>query len=690
MNSIRLRFTLTVCSAFALALMLSVSAKGQGTGLRLDYPNGGEIFYTTRDTSIVIRWSGVDDTTKINIDISTDAGLTWKILQDSVTGLSYTWSTRGALVSSSYRIRVAKVRPPTPLDDIKYTKHGGPVYSAVWSPSGMRAASISAEVHVWDAPTGGTVEATVLPGPRIVYNALDWSPDTLGIVAGGDDQVVRLYDATNAQLKQNYNVAGSILDCYFNAQSTEILVGSDDSRARVFVPPNGIAAASYPATGTLEATVWSPNGLRILICGSQARVQNRAGGAPTLFTQHGVSVDAGAWSPDGAFICTIGGDASIRMWNSQTAVERWAIDNVPDGVRCVAFSSDGLMVAVGGGDSSLVVYDAVNGTALHTINNHTQAVRMVAFSNDGRYVASASDDDFARVFDLQLGRTARDLKHGNNVTTVRWAPDDGRILTASTDATARIWQIRSVFLEADTSDASFAIAPPPPGFARFVTNGDTLQIGDETTITLEMQGAQFIDLADIDSVRFTLAYDATILHRLSNSVSVVAEDDSGTHKVMTMVPVALRFADGPLMTFRFRATLGADSVTSLYISGVELMGVGPGLAVERATDSILVRGQCRADGQVRLYNPLGTALALVVRRTANSKTDIVARLAESGATTVEAYDLFGRLLWRDAATPSEQSDRYFERTLNSALTGRGPIMVIVTTPTQRLGKLTLE
>lgn len=690
MIAIRLRTTMAVCAASVFVLTMCMTAKGQGTGLRLDYPNGGEVFYPTRDTSIVIRWSGVDDTTKVNLDVSTDAGLSWKLLKDSVSGLSYEWNLRGVDISSAYRVRVAKVRPPSPLDDIQYRKHLGPVYGAVWSPSGQRVASISAEVHVWDALTGGAVEATVLPGPRIVYNGLDWSADSLGIVAGGDDQTLRLYNSTTSQLAQSFTVPSMITECHFNPQSTEILVATDDARTRVFVPPNGIAQVSYPAAGTIEQTAWSPNGLRLLICGTQARVQNRAGGSPTLFTLHGVSVDGGAWSPDGAFICTIGGDASIRMWNAQTTVERWAIANVPDGVRCVTFSADGSMVAVGGGDSSVVVYNAVDGTVQHTINNHAQAVRMIAFSADGRYLASASDDDYARVFDLQTGRPERDLKHDRDVTTVRWSPDDGRILTASTDGTARIWQIREIVLEADTSDATFAIAPPPPGFARFVTTGDTLEIGEETTITLRMEGAQFIDLADIDSVRVTLSYDATILQRLSSSTPVVSEDDSGSYKVVTMESVPLPFTDGTLMTIRVRATLGVDSVTSMYLPRVELVGRGPGLTVERRTDSILVRGLCRADGRTRLYNPVGGLLELRVRRSAMSATNISATLAESGATTIEVYDLFGRLLWSDHASSSEQTNRYLERTLDAKLTGRGPILVIVTTPTQRLGRLTLE
>ena len=380
---VRCRQTFFVCSAFFLLLSAAVSVKGQATGLKLDYPNGNEIFYTTRDTSIVIRWSGVDDTTKVNLDISSDAGLSWNLLKDSLTGSSYEWNIRGAAISSTYRIRVAQVRPPAPRDDIQYTGHVGPVYDAVWSPSGRRVASISAQVHVWDAGTGGTLEATILPGPRTVYNGLNWSADSLRIVAGGEDQVARVYDATTNALVQGLNIPGVINECFFNPQSTEILVASDDLRARVFVMPSALSLAPYIATGQIEHVAWSPNGLRVLVCASQARVQNRAGGAPLQFTRHGVSVDDGAWSPDGKFICSVGGDASIRMWDAQTAVERWSILNVPDGVRCVTFSADGSMVAVGGGDSSLVVYNAVDGSVLHAINSHALAVRMVAFSKDG-------------------------------------------------------------------------------------------------------------------------------------------------------------------------------------------------------------------------------------------------------------------------------------------------------------------
>ncbi|MDX9757905.1 MAG: SUMF1/EgtB/PvdO family nonheme iron enzyme [Bacteroidota bacterium] len=57
--------------------------------IRLLHPNGGEVFVAGSDT--VITWEGVAPTDPVRLEYSTNNGVTWKMIANNVTGLSYTW-----------------------------------------------------------------------------------------------------------------------------------------------------------------------------------------------------------------------------------------------------------------------------------------------------------------------------------------------------------------------------------------------------------------------------------------------------------------------------------------------------------------------------------------------------------------------------------------------------------------------
>lgn len=689
-----------LCYVVVLAILwvgaFSTPAFSQDTTLKLVYPRGGEVLYTSRDSIVEIRWTGINDTLKVRLDYSTDNLRNWVVIADSVLGGTYSWNVARLTPSTSYRVRVAQVRPPASEDNVVYRGHSSPVVDAWWSPSFDQIVSAAAEVHVWDATRSSSTPITALPLPRSTYTSVRWSRDSSRIAVGDEDNQATVVNAISNTVASTFTNPSTISGVEFDTSSQWLFTRCDDNRVRVYNLPNTLPRATHNAGSTLEDMVVSPDGTRVLLCANEARVYPRVPGLPLAFSGHSVGVIGGAWSPTGNTICTIGGDATIRLWNSTTGVQIWSANDPREGVRSISFSQDGLFVAVGLSDSSVVVINAVTGTIINTFRGYKGAVRMVAFSPDGLLVAGASDDNTARIHEPSTDRTLFTLNHNNDVFVVRWNDLGDKLLTSSRDGTARVWQISQVTLQADTSGA-FAIAPPPPAFARFTATGDTLNIEEETVITVSLEGAQFLDLAGIDSVRFRCTFDPSMLQRLQSSLPVkqfideIYSDTQGARRSRQIVEfesILLPQNNQSLFTIRFRATLGQDTISALSMIRVDQIGNGPGIRIDTHSEPILVRGVCRESGTPRLYTSLGTPLS-IENRPASGGVRLIFNLAEQGHTTLAGYDLLGRLVWTDSATRDEELARVCERFIPSVLFS-GPLLVVVTSPTESLSQMVVQ
>lgn len=683
-----------VCFVALLCFALEPSVAQTGT-LTIESPVGGEQFYTNRATTILVRWRGVDDTISVRLEYSPDNGTSWKVIRDSASGLSYLWDIRGLATSTSYRVRVLQLRPPGAQDNIVYSGHGSPVADAWWSPSFNRVVSVSAEAHVWDASQSTAVPLTILPVPRSTYNSVRWSADSMRIVTGAGDNTARLVDVVANTLAQTFTHPDVVMKVELDPTGQWLFTKCSDNRVRVFNFPGSVARATHNAGSTLDDMAINADGSRVVLCAGEARVYGRASGLALGYSQHGVAVISAAWSPDGQTICSVGGDATIRLWNSTTALQNWSRSDAKEGVRSVAFSADGLLVAVGMSDSTITVWDVATGNRVHTFSGYKGAIRMVAFSPDGTLLAAASDDNFARVHELATNSTILRFQHNDDVNIVRWNATGNRLLTTSRDGTARIWQTLPITLQADTCGA-FSIAPPPPSFARFLVSGDTVAIQDSTTITVRLDGAQNIDLSDIDSVRLRFSYDPSILLRtvasvpVSNVIDDIITDTAGIRRSRQYFECTLPmpFQDQDLMTVAFQATLGQDSITALSIIRVEQIGSGPGIPVETRIEPILVRGICRAGGGARLYTSLSTPLEVQASAVLGG-VHIRVLLAETAAAEMALYDLQGRLVWSSTALASEQGSRELQRFIPRELIS-GLSIFIVSTPTDVKSMLIVE
>ncbi len=674
----------------ALLMFSVVLAHAQSTVLSLVAPLGGVTYYTTRDTVVTIRWEGVDDTIAVQLDYTVDNGRNWTRIQDSAKGLQYDWNIKSLSPSTNYRVRVVQLRPPGANDNVIYSGHSSPVEDAYWAPKNDRVVSVAGEAHVWDSRVSANTALIALPTGRAVYYGVRWSPDSSKIITASDDNAAKIVDVTTNTVVTSISHPDVVTKIELDPTGSWLFTRCDDNRTRVYNLPGTVPQAVHNAGSTMDDMVINSDGTRVVLCAGEARVYGRRTGLPNTFNKHAVGVLSAAFSPDGTKICSIGGDATIRLWNQSTAVEEWDSEDTlnREGVRSVAYSPDGTTIAVGMSDSTITMWDAANGTLKGKLSGYRGAVRMVAFSPDGSMIAGASDDRFARIHDVATCVLRTSYQHGNDVNIVRWSERGDRLLTTSRDGTARIWQVLPVVLQADTSDP-FAIAPPPPAFVRFTATGDTIEIGESTTIQFATEGTQFLALADIDSVELRISYDASALRWVSSSVQPTSRipeeitDANGIRRLReaAFFRVPLDTVDRSLFTITLQATLGQDSITAMTYDRITQIGNGPGTRVDKRSEPILIRGICRVGEGPRLFNPLGEPLT--VRGIVRPQGIVIeGTLAETAPASIQIYDITGLLLWSDRTTSAEEAQRRYERTIPRELIS-GVAIVVVRTERQQ-------
>ncbi|MFO0626752.1 MAG: hypothetical protein U0325_14150 [Polyangiales bacterium] len=218
------------------------------------------------------------------------------------------------------------------------------------------------------------------------------------------------------------------------SRQRDLAVFRADGRAarRMSLPP-----------GTIDALAFSPDGARLASAGGDGVVRLWSvteAAAPQddrTLAGHGAGVTALAWQRDGARLVSAGRDRVALVWNPTTGEVAARCEGARGALHAVAVSDEGARVITVGAEGVVRVHDALSGALMLTLPGAVGSLHAVALGDRGRWIAAAGDDGVAR----------------------RWATDTGRALGAQTLAAAPIWHL------AAAADAATLVAGAEDGRA---------------------------------------------------------------------------------------------------------------------------------------------------------------------------------------------------------------------------------
>lgn len=194
-------------------------------------------------------------------------------------------------------------------------------------------------------------------------------------------------------------------------------------------------------TGYAQSLAFTPDG-NTLIVGAYQSVElwdvQKAKRVKKLKGHRGY-VNGISLHPSGERFATSSLDATVRVWNIADGSVVHVFEEFEFLVQDVAFSPDGKYLATAGGDVDRVtkpgpvtIWNAETGERVHDLVPHEKAATSVAFSPDGAFLVSTSEDEKTNLYEVETGKARGFYNgHGRATNDAFFAPGSDIVISAS-------------------------------------------------------------------------------------------------------------------------------------------------------------------------------------------------------------------------------------------------------------------
>ncbi|MCH2126446.1 MAG: hypothetical protein MK165_16770 [Pirellulaceae bacterium] len=191
-----------------------------------------------------------------------------------------------------------------------------------------------------------------------------------------------------------------------------------------------------------------------------------------------------AFSPDSEVLAA-GGFRTVKLFRRPRNVRKAELAGIQGPVRSMALSADSKWSAVGQEDGKILVFDMSTNQVVKTLEGHSAAVTGLAFNQDASQIVSASLDATFRLWTVAEGQlTGQPATTPAPINSVALVVDGTQIATAHEDNVIRIWDL--AMATAVPAEGATPVAPlkelqghggPVTSLATVQANGSQLASG---------------------------------------------------------------------------------------------------------------------------------------------------------------------------------------------------------------------
>jgi WD40 repeat protein/serine/threonine protein kinase len=271
------------------------------------------------------------------------------------------------------------------------------------------------------------------------------SPDAGTVFVVNDAGQAELWDAAAGQRIAELDRDQKELLAAFSSDGRSLVtLRKADGAGRVWDTRSGRPiGAPLPSHGPVKVVGLGPGGKQVLTLGidNKVRVWDGTFSRPALeFQPHSGPVAVAAFSPDGKTILTTC-DRDARLWVAATGQPIGPALQHDQAIAATTFSGNGRFLATGSWDRTAQVWSVVTGQPVGARVKHGKAVVIVALSPDGSTAFFGSGHG-GQLWDVVAGTPRGSLLgHRNHLVGAAFSGDGQTLLTASADATARLWDV---------------------------------------------------------------------------------------------------------------------------------------------------------------------------------------------------------------------------------------------------------
>ena len=325
------------------------------------------------------------------------------------------------------------------------------VSSAALSPDGARivTASDDGTARIWRFPLELPEAAFHMRG----YTGAELSRDGRRVLLGTHDDSARLVDAGTGRTIRTID-RGNALATAFGPDG--LALTADPEHLAAWDPQSGLRVGKAISVTVERPPDVSADGTSVVAStGRGLREWHPREGTLGPVLAHSKDVFGPAVSPDGRYVTATRSNGSrVWVWDLESGVEVGAVRGHDLGFFAPAIAPGGKLLAIAKGPRT-VLYTPHDGKRQFAVRSHGP-VYMIEFSADGKLLLTAGSENTARVWDIRTHRKLAVLRgHTGVLEDVAFSPDSRLVITGSDDGTARVWDARTgELLDAVRQDAA--------------------------------------------------------------------------------------------------------------------------------------------------------------------------------------------------------------------------------------------